>query len=183
MNIEDEIARKLAEKAQKWSKIDEEHSYARLEYLKVKVIYDALLNLSISQTNLTPNLAVNKKKWIPVVQNALLNGKSVKLDQSLVQSLQEAVKNQLLDQCQTLMEHWDIEDYTQIPILVQNDIETVKESEHFDRQKKEIEQEMKRKKLLEKHVKITTELVQDHALGHVSELNKLNVRYYSDKKK
>ena len=186
MKIEEIVRQKLKEKSEKWTKQEEEHSYVRLEYLKTKVIYEALLNLSLFETNLNPNLLVNKKKWIPIVQNSLLNGKECgKLEPSLIKSLQEAVKVQLTEQCQVLMEHYgdESEDYSKLPFLVQTDIETVKENDPKQQRKKEIDQEIKRKNLLQDHVEMTHELLQNHALGHVSQLNKLNVKYYSDKKK
>ena len=48
---------------------------------------------------------------------------------------------------------------------------------------KQLKYESRRKDLLQSHSQITKELIQDHALGHVSILNKLQIEYISSKKK
>ena len=48
---------------------------------------------------------------------------------------------------------------------------------------KQLKYESRRKDLLQSHSQITKELIQDHALGHVSILDKLQIEYISAKKK
>ena len=176
MKIEEIVRQKFKERQEERKKQEEEYSYVRLEYLKYKVVHDALLNLSLLETNLNPNLLVNKKKWIPIVQNTLLNGKECdKLDANLIKSLQEAVKVQLTEQCQVLMEHYgENEDLSKLPFLVQNDIEILQENDPKQQRRRDIDQEIKRKNLLENHVEVTKDLVENHALVIFSRYNNYN---------
>ena len=72
----------------------------------------------------------------------------------------------------------------QLPILLQTDLELVQTNlEDYRFEVKQLKQESRMKDLLGKHVKVTKDIIANHALGHVANLNRLQVDYLSAKQK
>lgn len=195
--LPDGLEKKLENRKAKFDKVNLEWRKTRLEYLKEKIKVDALIDVSLAgNEELSPALVVNKSKWVRPVQAALLNNSSkssVKLPPDLAQALKDLVQDRLMERCLKLLNHWhlpassenhDLFKAKQLIFLLQTDLEAVKNNMNNDAfTVKQLKQESRRKELLQNHVKITRELVSNHALGHVATLNRLHVDYISAKKK
>ena len=75
--LPENLNQKLQERKKKYDKIKEEWQKVRLDYLKAKIKYDSLIDLSLCEedTGLPPILLVSRDDWSAKIQNLLLNGK------------------------------------------------------------------------------------------------------------
>lgn len=193
--LPENLSQKLQERRGKYDKIKEEWQKSRLDYLKTKIKYDSLIDLSLSEedTKLPPTLLVSRDDWSSKIQNLLLNGKGNGLSPEINFAIQEVILDMLHERCKKLLHHWDLPESSekndclkikQLPILLQTDVELVQSN--LDKAKftvKHLKQELRLKDLLNSQIKVTKSLISNHALGHVATLNRLQVDYISAKRK
>ena len=101
--------------------------------------------------------------------------------------------DKLLERCNKLLQHWNLPESSerndfmkvkQLPILLQTDLDLIQTNlEETKFTVKQLKQESKMKDLLNSHIKVTNDLVSNHALGHVATFNRLQVDYISAKRK
>ena len=128
-----------------------------------------------------------QETWTNQVQQTLLNGKKNRLDGETADALKSLMFDKLLEESNHLLSHWsgsDLAHSKQLPILIQGDLESITDVDKENGiDMKQLKHESRRKDLLQTHSQIARELIQDHALGHVSTLDKLQIEYISAKKK
>ena len=98
-----DLGQKLQSRREKHKKSEEEWRKARLDYLKAKVMYDALLELSLCDENsrISPSLMVSSSKWSTKVQNALLNQtNTIVLSPEIIAGLREAMLDLFYERCE-----------------------------------------------------------------------------------
>ena len=100
-----DLGQKLQSRREKHKKSEEEWRKARLDYLKAKVMCDALLELSLCDENsrISPSLMVSSSKWSTKVQNALLNGNQTNtngLSPEIITGLREAMLDLFYERCE-----------------------------------------------------------------------------------
>jgi hypothetical protein len=199
-----DLEAKLKERKQILQASSNDWHTSRLEYLKTKIKFDILIDLSLQiglsksspAIKVSPELIVSSSRWVQSVQDQLLNGKkspAAKLSPEIIAALKETMLDLLLDRCTNLLNHWSFPDSSenngylkakQLPIFVQADLETLKSNSNLHQNKvREIKTESQRKDLIKTHVAIARELMTKHALDHVSTLNRLQVDYTSAKKR
>ena len=131
--LPENLSQKLQERRGKYDKIKEEWQKSRLDYLKTKIKYDSLIDLSLSEedTKLPPTLLVSRDDWSSKIQNLLLNGKGNGLSPEINFAIQEVILDMLHERCKKLLHHWDLPESSekndclkikQLPILLQTDV-------------------------------------------------------------
>jgi len=187
----DDFIQKVEKRKEVFRDVSEEHSKIRCEYLTQKVKFDTLLDLSLTtdDKDLQASLIISKETWKNQVQQTLLNGKkNGRLDIETADALKSLMFEKLTEESNHLLSHWnygsDLIHSKQLPILIQGDLESITEVDKENGiDMKQLKHESRRKDLLQSHSQIAKELIHDHALGHVSILDKLQIEYLSAKKR
>jgi len=187
----DDFNQKVEKRKEVFQDVSEEHSKFRCEFLTQKVKFDTLLDLSLAtdDKDLQASLIISKETWTNQVQQTLLNGKkNGRLDIETADALKSLMFEKLTEESNHLLSHWnygsDLIHSKQLPILIQGDLESITEVDKENGiDMKQLKHESRRKDLLQSHSQIAKELIHDHALGHVSILDKLQIEYISAKKR
>jgi len=187
----DDFNQKIEKRKEVFRDVSEEHSKIRCEFLTQKVKFDTLLDLSLTtdDKDLQASLIISKETWKNQVQQTLLNGKeNGRLDIETADALKSLMFEKLTEESNHLLSHWnygsDLIHSKQLPILIQGDLESIAEVDKENGiDMKQLKHESRRKDLLQSHSQIAKELIHDHALGHVSILDKLQIEYISAKKR
>jgi len=187
----DDFNHKVEKRKEVFRDVSEEHSKVRCEFLTQKVKFDTLLDLSLAtdDKDLQASLIISKETWTNQVQQTLLNGKkNGRLDTETADALKSLMFEKLTEESNHLLSHWnygsDLIHSKQLPILIQGDLESIAEVDKENGiDMKQLKHESRRKDLLQSHSQIAKELIHDHALGHVSILDKLQIEYISAKKR
>jgi hypothetical protein len=187
----DDFNQKVEKRKEIFRDVSEEHSKIRCEFLTQKVKFDTLLDLSLAtdDKDLQASLIISKETWTNQVQQTLLNGKkNGRLDIETADALKSLMFEKLTEESNHLLSHWnygsDLIHSKQLPILIQGDLESITEVDKENGiDMKQLKHESRRKDLLQSHSQIAKELIHDHALGHVSILDKLQIEYISAKKR
>lgn len=188
--LPEDFAQKVEKRKEVFQATSEEHSKIRCEFLTQKIKFDNLLDLSLStdDKDLQASLIVSKEAWTNQIHQTLLNGKkNPRLNNETAEELKYLMFEKLSEESNHLLSHWNGSESAhskQLPILIQGDLESIAEVDKENGiDMKQLKYESRRKDLLQSHSQITKELIQDHALGHVSILDKLQIEYISAKKK
>ncbi len=186
--LPDDLAKKLEKRKEKFNNASEEHSKAKIDYLATKLKAELLLDLSLSaeDKDLSASLVVSKQKWTRQIQAVLLNNASIEeeFSEEIVKSLKTLMLESLKETSTNLLSHWQASDASQLPILIQTDQDLLKEmSQNGDVDFKQLKDESRWKEIIQNHSKVTQNLIQNHALGHVSTLDKLQINYLASKKR
>jgi hypothetical protein len=186
----DDLMARLKQRQEKHQKIADEHSKVKLEYLCAKIKSEILLDLTLTKDDreLPAELIIDKASWTRQVQQDLLNGsENNKLKSEMVSFLESVMLEKLTEQSNNLMRHWQASNSAlihnkQLPILIQTDLEAIgSNAETIDF--KELKHESRRKETLQNHCQVTKNLIENHALGHVATLSKLNIEHLAAKKR
>ena len=185
----DDFVQKVEKRKDVFQATSEEHSKIHCEFLTQKIKFDALLDLSLStdDKDLQASLIISKEIWTNKVQQTLLNGRKNRLDKDTIGELKSLMLERISEESNHLLTYWNGSDSVhskQLPILIQGDLESIAEVDKENGiDMKQLKHESRRKDLIQTHSQITKQLIQDHALGHVSVLSKLQIEYISAKKK
>ena len=131
--LPENLNQKLQGRKKKYDEIKEEWQKVRLDYLKAKIKYDSLIDLSLCEedTGLPPILLVSRDDWSAKIQNLLLNGKGNGLSPEINYAVQECILDMLHERCNKLLHHWNLPESSeknnclkikQLPILLQTDV-------------------------------------------------------------